>query len=190
MCPVKTEKPNWKKIARRAAQERDPDKLLAIIEELNAALEARANERRARLYAPPGHRIGKRLLFVDDEPNIRLTLPPVLEQHGFQVQVAASLFEALAAIRNHTFDVVLSDLNINAEGDGFTVIYTAHEANPACVTILLTGYPAFETALQAFHTEVDDYFVKPADIAALLSTIERKLFARASLESLRESHDL
>src|SRR5437667_2077447 len=67
MCPVKTEKPNWKKIARRAAQERDPDKLLAIIEELNAALEARANERRARLYAPPGHRIGKRLLFVDDE---------------------------------------------------------------------------------------------------------------------------
>ena len=67
MCPVKTEKPNWKKIARRAAQERDPDKLLAIIEELNAALEARANERRARLSAPPGHRIGKRFLFVDDE---------------------------------------------------------------------------------------------------------------------------
>src|SRR5438128_12297668 len=54
-----------------------------------------------------------------------------------------------------------SDLNINAEGDGFTVIYTAHEVNPACVTILLTGYPAFETALQAIHTEVDDYFVKP-----------------------------
>ncbi|PYT60228.1 MAG: hypothetical protein DMG46_07990 [Acidobacteria bacterium] len=44
------------------------------------------------------------------EPNIRLTLPPVLEQHGFQVQVAATLSEALAAIRSHTFDVVLSDL--------------------------------------------------------------------------------
>jgi len=36
MYPVKTEKPNWKKIARRATQERDLDKLLAIIEELNA----------------------------------------------------------------------------------------------------------------------------------------------------------
>ena len=47
-----------------------------------------------------------------------------------------------------------------------------------------------ETALQAIHTEVDDYFVKPADIPSLLSTIERKLLARASLESLRESHDL
>jgi len=189
MCRVKTEKPNWKKIARRAVQERDPDKLLAIIEELNAVLEADANERRARLYAPPGHRIGKRLLFVDDEPNICLTLPPVFEQHGFQVQVAATLSEALAAIRSHTFDVVLSDLNINAEGDGFTVTYTAHEVNPACVTILLTGYPAFETALQAIHTEVDDYFVKPMNIGALLGAIERKLLARASLESLRESHD-
>jgi len=49
------------------------------------------------------------------------------------LQVAASLSEALAAIRSHTFDVVLSDLNINAEGDGFTVIYAAHEANPGCV---------------------------------------------------------
>src|SRR5438094_6260111 len=100
MYPV-TEKPSWKKIARRAVQERDPDKLLAIIEELNAVLEAGANERRARLYAPPGHRIGKRLLFVDDEPNIRLTLPPVLEQHGFQVQVAANLSEALADPQPH-----------------------------------------------------------------------------------------
>src|SRR2546425_6477882 len=86
MYPV-TEKPSWKKIARRAVQERDPGKLLAIIEELNAVLEAGANERRARLYAPPRHRIGKRLLFVDDEPHICLTFPPVFEQHGVQVQV-------------------------------------------------------------------------------------------------------
>jgi DNA-binding NtrC family response regulator len=106
------------------------------------------------------------------------------------LQVAASLSEALTAIRSHTFDVVLPDLNINAEWDGFTVIYTAHEANPGCVTILLTGYPAFETALQAIRTEIDNDFVQAADIASLLSTIERRLRARASLESLRESHDL
>src|SRR5438132_12791727 len=93
------------------------------------------------------------------EPNIRLTLPPVFEQHGFQVQVAATLSEALAAIRNHTFDVVLSDLNINAQGDGFTVLYTAHEVNPACVTILVTAYQASDTSLQAIHTEVDVYYV-------------------------------
>src|SRR5207244_11695172 len=121
----KLNKPDWKNIPTQPVMQPHPNKLLAILAELNAVLEAGANERRPRLYAPPGHRIGKRLLFVDDEPNICLTLPPVFEQHGFQVQVAATLSEALAAIRGRVFDVVLSDLNINAEGDGFTVIYAA-----------------------------------------------------------------
>ena len=64
------------------------------------------------------------------------------------------------------------------EGDGFAVAHAVREANPKCVTILLTGYPALETAQQAIHAEVDGYFVKPADIESLVSTIERKLQAR------------
>src|SRR5207245_11265215 len=52
------------------------------------------------------------------------------------------------------------------------------DANPDCVTVLLTGYPGFETALKAIHTEVDDYVVKPADIAVRVSTMEGKLSAR------------
>jgi YesN/AraC family two-component response regulator len=51
-------------------------------------------------------------------------------------------------------------------------------ANPKCITILLTGYPAFESAVEAIHHEVDDYFVKPADVESLISTMERKLAAR------------
>jgi len=51
-------------------------------------------------------------------------------------------------------------------------------AHPNCVTVLLTGYPGFESALQAIHDEVDDYFVKPAEVDSLISTIERKLLAR------------
>jgi ActR/RegA family two-component response regulator len=52
------------------------------------------------------------------------------------------------------------------------------EANPDCVTILLTGYPAFDTALQSIRDEVDDYFTKPADLGAIVSAIDRKLLAR------------
>ena len=51
-------------------------------------------------------------------------------------------------------------------------------AHPNCVTVLLTGYPAFESALQAIRDDVDDYFVKPAELDSLISTIERKLLAR------------
>ena len=51
-------------------------------------------------------------------------------------------------------------------------------AHPNCIAILLTGYPAFETAVQAIEDEVDGYLVKPADINSLVSTIERKLSSR------------
>jgi|SRR5690349_13322751 ActR/RegA family two-component response regulator len=122
----------------------------------------------------------KRLLFVDDEEGIRTTLPTILERRGFDVRVAATVPEALSEIKSHQFDVLLSDLNIGEDGDGFTVIRAMRKAHPDCVAILLTGYPAFETAVQAIEDEVDGYLVKPADINSLVTTIERKLGTRKS----------
>src|SRR5438874_4632991 len=124
------------------------------------------------------HCRSKRLLFVDDEEGIRLTLPLLLHARGFDVRVAASVPEALSEIKTHKFDVLLSDLNIGEDGDGFTVIRAMRRAHPNCIAILLTGYPAFETAVQAIEDEVDGYLVKPADINSLVSTIERKLSSR------------
>src|SRR5438552_10081145 len=98
---------DWKALARRAANEQDPKKLLAIIEELNEALEERENQVRGRVSTKTEQ--GNRLLFVDDEPSIRLTLPPILQQRGFQVQIGASVSEARTAIKAHKFDVLLSD---------------------------------------------------------------------------------
>jgi len=124
------------------------------------------------------HALSKRLLFVDDEEGIRTTLPEILQRRGFDVRVAASVAEALSEIRTHKFDVLLSDLNIGEDGDGFTVIRAMRKAHPNCVAILLTGYPAFDTAVQAIEDEVDGYLVKPADINSLVSTIERRLRTR------------
>ena len=120
----------------------------------------------------------RRLLFVDDEEGIRTTLPAILERRGFEVRVAASVPEAFSEIKTHKFDVLLSDLNIGEDGNGFTVIRAMRQAHPNCVAILLTGYPAFETAVQSIEDEVDGYHVKPADINSLVSTIERKLRTR------------
>src|SRR6267378_1434598 len=64
------------------------------------------------------------------------------------------------------------------DGDGFAVVRAMRKAHPNCIAILLTGYPAFESAVQAIQDEVDGYFVKPADINSLVSTIERKLRSR------------
>jgi two-component system, response regulator RegA len=121
---------------------------------------------------------GKRLLFVDDEDSIRLTLPLVLQQRGFEVKVAASVAEAISTIQSQKFDVLLSDLNIGEAGDGFAVVRAAREVNASCVTIILTGYPGFESAVEAIRYQIDDYVVKPADIDTLVDTVERRLAAR------------
>jgi DNA-binding response OmpR family regulator len=116
-----------------------------------------------------------RFLFVDDEPNIRVTLPMILKQEGFDVTTAATVPEALEYIAKQKFDVLLSDLNIGQPGDGFTVVSAMRRTQPEAVTLILTGYPDFETALQALRDQVDDYLTKPADIKYLIESIKQKL---------------
>jgi len=118
------------------------------------------------------------MLFVDDEPSIRLTLPLILEEQGFQVRVADSIPSALQQVSSHKFDVLLSDLNISAPRDGFVVVKAARAANPLCIAILLTGYPDFDSAVEGINCEIDVYLVKPTDIEKLLTILRQKLTAR------------
>jgi ActR/RegA family two-component response regulator len=128
-----------------------------------------------------------RILFVDDEPGIRLSLPAILRLHGFDVTSAGTVGEALLAISTLPFDVLISDLNIGSPGDGFTVVSAMRRTQPGCITLILTGYPAFETALQAIRSQVDDYLIKPAEVDDLLSAIEQRLIDRTPhrLEQLK-----
>jgi YesN/AraC family two-component response regulator len=119
-----------------------------------------------------------KLLFVDDEPTIRLTLPKILELHEFEVKAAANVGDALALIQREKFDVLLSDLNIGEPSDGFTVVSAMRRIQPDAITIIITGFPAFETALEAIRGQVDDYIVKPARTEELIETIRQKLTHR------------
>jgi len=116
----------------------------------------------------------KRLLFVDDEDNIRLTLPRILEKYGFEVTAVANVADALAEMDHNKYDVLISDLNIEKPGDGFSIIAAMHTRQPKCANVILTGYPDFESALQAIRLSVADYFVKPVDIEALISAIKKE----------------
>jgi ActR/RegA family two-component response regulator len=119
-----------------------------------------------------------RVLFVDDEANIRTTLPRILEMHGFQVTTKSTVAEALAAINSETFEILLTDLNIGQPGDGFTVVSAMRRTQPEAVTMILTGYPAFETALEAIRKQVDHYIVKPAKIEELVRVMREHLGTR------------
>ena len=116
-----------------------------------------------------------RILFVDDEPSIRVTLAPLLERYDFTVVAVASVDEVLIEINTRNYDVLISDLNIHTDGDGYLVISAMRHVQPECRNFILTGYPAFESALLAIQHQIDDMFVKPADIETLVSKIRQKL---------------
>jgi DNA-binding response OmpR family regulator len=116
-----------------------------------------------------------RILFVDDEANLVLTMSAILQQQGYEVTAVGSVNEALAQIASAPFDVLISDLNIGHPGDGFTVVSAMRRTHPKCITLILTGFPGFDSALEAIRSQVDDYLIKPASIPALIRLIEQRL---------------
>ena len=126
----------------------------------------------------PADILSKRVLFVDDEPNIRATLPRILRRYGYVVDVGATVAEALEAVRSRRFDILICDLNIERAGDGYTVIEAIRAVDPRCIVIVLTGYPDIDSALKGIHYGVDEYIVKPSGADALVAVLAEKLAAR------------
>jgi DNA-binding response OmpR family regulator len=120
------------------------------------------------------------VLFVDDEESIRLTLPLMLESFGFKVASAATVAAALRLMSERKFDVLISDMNIERPGDGFTVVSAMRSTQPNAVRFILTGFPDVESALQALREEVDDYLIKPTEIEDIVAKIRSKLERRGS----------
>jgi CheY-like chemotaxis protein len=112
-----------------------------------------------------------RLLLVDDNDSLRLTLPLVLERNGFEVLAAANVTEALALIASNTFDALLTDLHMPDAGDGLTVVSAMRHVNPKAITLIFSGYPAMKEAAAAILAQTDGILVKPLAVEALVETI-------------------
>jgi len=119
-----------------------------------------------------------RVLFLDDEESIRATLPLMLEAYGFSVTSTGTVPDALRLISHEKFDVLIADLNVGNAGDGFTVVSAMRRTKPTAVNFILTGFPAFETALEAIRQQVDDYLIKPTEIESLVQAIQSRLTDR------------
>src|ERR1700723_4543173 len=116
-----------------------------------------------------------KILLVDDDELVRLTLCEVLGQNGFVVTTAANVSEALKHISSETFEVLLSDLHMPGAGDGLTVVSAMRHANPKAVTILLSAFPEMDAAAHAILLQADVILVKPMDVTELLNAIKQRL---------------
>ena len=116
-----------------------------------------------------------RLLLVDDDADLREILCIVLEQGGFQVQIAANVNEALRLIGSDTFDVLVSDLHMPHEGDGLTVVSAMRHANPRAVTFIFSAHPEMKKAAAAILAQTDEIIVKPGEVGNLVAVIRERM---------------
>jgi DNA-binding response OmpR family regulator len=83
----------------------------------------------------------RRILLVDDDLAVLLTLKAVLELNGFEVETAGSSAEALARMESGVYQMVISDLRMESEESGLEVLRAAHRQVYDPATALLTAYP-------------------------------------------------
>jgi CheY-like chemotaxis protein len=121
-----------------------------------------------------------RLLLVDDNDIVRMTLSKILEGGGFHVATAGSVNEAIKFIGSQPFDALLSDLHMPGAGDGLTVVSAMRHFNPKAVTIIFSGYPEMKEAAAAILMQADEILVKPMSPPVLIQTIKDRLKAGSS----------
>ena len=122
-----------------------------------------------------------KVLVVDDEVEIRRALKTGLTDHGFEVEVAASGEEALAAAAAHRPDVVLLDLGLPGL-DGFAVLTRLREHSRAAV-IVLSVMADERDKVRALDLGADDYLVKPFGLEELLARIRAVVRRQAAVAS-------
>ena len=117
----------------------------------------------------------RRILLVDDELAILLTLKAILEMNGFEVETASSSHEAVQKLENAVFQMVITDMRMETETAGYDVIRAAKQQpyNPA--TSILTAYPSLGSDWKSKGAQ--SLLVKPVNTQDLLRQIEALLIA-------------
>src|ERR1700751_2180794 len=115
----------------------------------------------------------RRILLVDDELAVLLTLKAVLEFNGFEVETAASAREAKSKIKNGQYHMVITDMRMESESAGLDVVQAAKKAPYQPAVAMLTAFPLPGDDWQ--EQGADEMLVKPMNTQDLLVQIEALL---------------
>ena len=116
---------------------------------------------------------GERILFVDDEEQIRKLLSTWLARHGYEVTVANDGWEALKAIRTKAPDLVITDVNMpNMNGLELTRRMRADHRTARIPVIMLSARKQADDVLTGYAEGADEYIPKPVEMAVLAAKVE------------------
>jgi two-component system, NtrC family, sensor kinase len=117
------------------------------------------------------------ILIVDDERDIRQLLREMLTLEGHAVTEAANGSEALARLRDASFDVVVTDVRM-PNLSGVELLRRVREASPSTEVIVATAYAELDTAIECIRAGAFDLLRKPFNLQELFSCVTRALERR------------
>jgi DNA-binding NtrC family response regulator len=114
------------------------------------------------------------VLVVDDEAGMRTALEGCFAGHGWQVESACGVRDALARFERKRHSLVVTDIRMG-DGDGFSVMRGVRSLSPGTAVVLLTAYGSVPDAVAAVKEGACDYLVKPVDFEQLEAASRRVL---------------
>ncbi|HXF13260.1 MAG TPA: response regulator [Terriglobales bacterium] len=115
----------------------------------------------------------RKILLVDDDATVLLTLKAVLELNQFDVQTATSAADGIEKLISGEYDMVITDSRMETDDAGFHVIRAARQQRYNPATALLTAYPPRN--MEGKHNSAQSVLVKPIGTQDLLRQIEALL---------------
>ncbi len=119
------------------------------------------------------------ILIVDDEQNLRETLAIILRDEGYQVYSAANPNEALAYLRQRSFDIMFLDIRM-PERSGLDLLPEIRQIHPRMPILILTAFASLDSAIEAMRKGANDYLFKPINPIDILNRVNAMLRKRAS----------
>lgn len=120
-----------------------------------------------------------KILIVDDEEAMRVSIAAWLTKEGYDVVTAASGQDALKCLASDNYAVVLADIKMPGM-DGLTLLKKIKEDYPPLLVVMITAYGSIQTAVESMKQGASDYLMKPFDPEYLLLLME-KLMEQKSL---------
>jgi DNA-binding NtrC family response regulator len=117
---------------------------------------------------------GASILIVDDEQVMREACREVLAPEGFSLREASSGEGALAIIGQQSFDLMILDLKMPSV-DGMEILRRVHRESPGTATVVITGFPSVDSAVEAMKLGAADFLPKPFTPDVLRLTVRRAL---------------
>ncbi|HLG20097.1 MAG TPA: response regulator [Bdellovibrionota bacterium] len=117
----------------------------------------------------------KRILVVDDEKTILLSLAYALKMDGVDVITCNKVEWAEKALQNYYFDLIVTDVRLSKTSDreGMDIVELTKKRHPDTKVIVMTAFGSDEVREEAKRLGADQYFDKPIDLDSLLDAVER-----------------